>query len=119
MNAVEIEEAVSRLAEQPFEAVEFPYEFLAAFGNNDTTLKRLRQGSTNHSDVGGVLQRNNIHIATCAPGQTVNTLTALRNSPKTSQARAKFILATDGQQLEAENLANMEMIACQYPDLAE
>jgi hypothetical protein len=36
MNAVEIEEAVSTLAAQPFNAEEFPYEFLAAFGNKDT-----------------------------------------------------------------------------------
>ena len=56
MNAVEIEEAISQLATQPFNAAEFPYEFLAAFGNKDTTLKRLRAGNTNKSDVAGVLQ---------------------------------------------------------------
>ena len=33
MNAVEIEEAVSALAELPFEAEEFPFAFLQAFGN--------------------------------------------------------------------------------------
>lgn len=33
MNAVEIEEAVSLLAEAPFYAEEFPYAFLLAFGN--------------------------------------------------------------------------------------
>ena len=33
MNAVEIEEAVSELAEQPFHALEFPYSFLEAFLN--------------------------------------------------------------------------------------
>ena len=33
MNAVEIEEAVSELAAQPFEAEEFPFAFLEAFGN--------------------------------------------------------------------------------------
>ena len=32
MNAVEIEAAVSDLAALPFDAVEFPYAFLAAFG---------------------------------------------------------------------------------------
>ncbi len=42
MNAVEIEEAISALAEPPFEADEFPYAFLEAFGNKETTLKRLR-----------------------------------------------------------------------------
>lgn len=56
MNAVEIEQAVTELAEQPFDPVEFPYAFLAAFGNKETTLKRLRTGATNKSDVGGVLQ---------------------------------------------------------------
>ena len=30
MNAVEIEQAVSELAEQPFDAAEFPYAFLMA-----------------------------------------------------------------------------------------
>lgn len=79
MNAVEIEEAVSRLAEQPFDPEEFPFAFLEAFGNKATTLKRLRTGSTNASDLlGGVLQRNNIHIAVAHPGAVTQTLAALR-----------------------------------------
>ena len=32
MNAVEIEEAISSLAEQPFDGDEFPFAFLTAFG---------------------------------------------------------------------------------------
>lgn len=44
MNAVEIEEAISALAEQAFDAPEFPFAFLQAFGNKETTLKRLRKG---------------------------------------------------------------------------
>ena len=64
MNAVEIEEAVSALAERPFDAAEFPFAFLEAFGNKATTIKRLRTGASNRSDLaGGVLQTNNIHIA--------------------------------------------------------
>ena len=39
MNAVEIEEAISALAEQPFDPAEFPYAFLQAFSNKDTTIK--------------------------------------------------------------------------------
>ena len=42
MNALEIEEAVSRLAELPFDPQVFPHAFLEAFGNKETTLKRLR-----------------------------------------------------------------------------
>ena len=58
MNAVEIEESVSRLAEAPFEPETFPFAFLEAFGNKSTTIKRLKSGSSNQSDLGGVLQRN-------------------------------------------------------------
>ena len=92
MNAVEIEQAISELAEQTFDRVEFPYQFLIAFGNNDTTVKRLRSGSSNKSDIpNGVLQRTNIHIATCALGAVKTTLQALKNSPATAKAKAKFI----------------------------
>jgi hypothetical protein len=114
MNAVEIEQAVSELAEQPFDAAEFPYAFLMAFGNKDTTIKRLRTGASNKSNVGGVLQTNNIHLATCAPGEIAATLTALRDSPATTRAKAKFILATDGIDLEAEDITTGETIACRY-----
>jgi hypothetical protein len=104
MNAVEIEEAISALAERAFDAAEFPYAFLEAFGNKQTTIKRLRKGDSNRSDLGGVLQTNNIHIAVAARGEVTRTLRALRASPATARARAKFILATDGETFEAEDL---------------
>lgn len=116
MNAVEIEEAISQLAEQPFDAAEFPYAFLLAFGNKDTTIKRLRAGSSNKSDLGGVLQTNNVHIKTCAEGEATATLTALRESPATARAKAKFILATDGVEFQAEDLTSGEAIICPYAD---
>ncbi|PXW66250.1 type II restriction/modification system DNA methylase subunit YeeA [Loktanella sp. PT4BL] len=119
MNAVEIEQAVSELAEQLFDAAEFPYAFLIAFGNKDTTIKRLRTGASNKSDLGGVLQTNNIHLATCAPGDIAATLTALRDSPATTRAKAKFILATDGIDLEAEDITTGETIACRYTDFPD
>lgn len=46
MNAIEIEEAISTLAEQPFDAAEFPFAFLEAFGNKATTIRKLRSGTT-------------------------------------------------------------------------
>ncbi len=120
MNAVEIEEAVSHLAEAPFDPAEFPYAFLEAFGNKQTTLKRLRTGSTNQSNLpGGVLQRNNIHLQVCAEGEVPATLTALRESPATTRQKAKFILATDGQTFEAENLVDGETVACAYQDFSD
>ena len=119
MNAVEIEEAVSQLAEQPFDAREFSFAFLESFGNKATTIKRLRSGASNKSDLGGVLQTSNIHIKVCDSGAVTNTLGALKESPATAKARAKFVLATDGEWLEAEDLNSGETVACAFPDFPE
>ncbi|MDP1524329.1 MAG: hypothetical protein Q8M20_00840 [Rhodocyclaceae bacterium] len=95
MNAVEIEAALSDLALEPFAAGEFPFAFLAAFGEKDIALKRLRAGTVGAS------------------------LKALRASPATTKAKAKFLLATDGETLEAEELVSGETIACTYPDFPD
>lgn len=119
MNPVEIEEAVSLLAEQPFEAETFPYAFLEAFGNKATTIKRLKSGSTNKSDIGGVLQRGNIHIKVCDEGRVAEALDALRESQATSAQKARFTLATDGIEFQAEDLVGGETVACEFPDFAD
>ncbi|MEA3011429.1 MAG: hypothetical protein QOJ91_3121, partial [Sphingomonadales bacterium] len=120
MNAVEIEEAVSELASQPFDRAEFPFQFLTAFGAKDTTLKRLRKGETNASDVeGGLLWRNYVHIAVTSPGEVGASLAALRTSLKTTSQKAKFILATDGDTVEAEDLVSGDTLACAFGELGE
>lgn len=47
------------------------------------------------------------------------TLTALKASPATTKARAKFALATDGVDFEAEDLLGGETVACAYADFAD
>lgn len=116
MNAVEIEEAISALADQPFDPQEFPFAFLEAFGNKATTIKKLRSGASNKSDLGGVLQTSNIHIVVAAPGTTTETLLALRTSPATKRGKVKFVLATDGMSFEAEDIESGETVACDYAD---
>lgn len=119
MNAVEIEQAVSELFAIPFAAAEFPYQFLEAFGNKATTIKRLKSGDTNKSDCGGVLQTKNIHILTAAEGDTPAALQTLKASPATERAKARFVLATDGSQIEAEDLITGEHISCAYTDFPD
>lgn len=119
MNAVEIEQAITDLAGQPFEPAEFPYAFLEAFGNKATTIKRLRAGASNKSDLGGVLQTSNIHILTCAAGQVPASLKALKESPATTKAKARFILATDGTDFEAEDLTTGDTVACAFKDFPD
>jgi hypothetical protein len=116
VNAVEIEEAISVLAESSFDAVEFPFAFLRAFGNKETTLQRLRKGESNKSDVGGVLQTNNIHMAVAPHGEVTQTVTRLRTSPATAKGKVKFILATDGDTFEAEDLVSGDTVVCAYTD---
>jgi hypothetical protein len=116
MNAIEIEEAVTRLASEPFNGEEFPFAFLMAFGNKDTTIKKLRSGASNKSDVGGVLQINNAHIKVAAKGHVNNCLKELKQSPATTKAKARFIVATDGVDFETEDLENGETRACSYED---
>lgn len=120
MNAVEIEEAISVLAGQPFDPEEFPFAFLESFGRNATEIKRLRDGASNKSDLGGVLQRNNIHIKVCPRGEVEATIQALRNSPATAKSKAKFILATDGENFQAEDLiSDAPPVICEYSKFPE
>lgn len=119
MNAVEIEQAISDLAQKDFDRDEFPYAFLQAFGNKETTLKRLRSGSSNKSDIGGILQANNIHILVADQGAVTSSLTKLKNSPATTKSKARFILATDGIDFEAEDTDTGETVACAYRDFPD
>jgi hypothetical protein len=120
MNAIEIEEAVSQLSVAPFEAENFPYAFLEAFGNKVTEIQRLRNGNSNKTDIeGAILQRSNIHLTVCSTGEVTKALSALRDSPATARQKARFILATDGDELQAEDVTTGEAIACNYKDFPD
>jgi hypothetical protein len=47
------------------------------------------------------------------------TLNTLRESPKTASAKAKFILATDGETFQAEDLNGGGTVACAYAEFAD
>jgi hypothetical protein len=46
-------------------------------------------------------------------------LSELRDSPANAKNKVRFILATDGVDLEAENLVSGETVACTYPEVAD
>jgi len=58
-------------------------------------------------------------LKVCAQGDVTDTLAALRASPATARAKAKFILATDGSDLEAKDLTTGETIACAFTDFPD
>ena len=119
MNAVEIEEELLKLTGEPFDAAHSLFQFLLAFGHKDTTIRKLRSGNTNASDVtGGVLLRNHIHLAIANPGDVSAKLQELKASPKTISAKAKFVLATDGEMVEVEDLGSGDTKASPYSEMA-
>lgn len=120
MNAVEIEEAVSQLSVAPFEAENFPYAFLEAFGNKTTEIQRLKNGNNNKTNIeGAILQLSNIYLTVCSTGEVTKSLSALRDSPETTRQKARFILATDGDEFQAEDITTGEAIACNYKDFPD
>ena len=119
MNPVEIEQAVSELFRQPLDAEEFPYAFLRAHGAKDTTIKRLKKGNTNHSDIGGVLQRRQIHIKVAEPGAVEEAMRRLRASEATARHKVRFLLATDGEQVLAEDLATGDVLTSGWADFPD
>ena len=93
---------------------------MEAYGNKATTIKRLRKGNSNNSKVdGGILQRNNIHLAVCAPGRVTETLQQLSDAPETAKQKVKFLFATDGREIQAEDLTSGDTLACAFSDLDE
>ncbi|WP_026941804.1 DNA methyltransferase [Hellea balneolensis] len=121
MKATEILEELEKLVAQPFDPAEFAFQFIECFPQSSkTTLARLRKGSSNKSDVpGAILQRNNIHILAAQTGEVEAGLRALKDSPQTAKQKAKFILVTDGETLQAENIKSGAFIACDFADLPD
>jgi len=120
MNPVEIEQALSDFAEEPFDPIEFPFRFLACFGRKPNELKSLRAGTTNKSETKhAVLLRNTIHICVCPQGEVSKHLDILREAPETTKWKAKLTLSTDGESVEAENIITGETFACDYKNLTD
>lgn len=84
-----------------------------------TTIKRLRAGASNKSDLGRVLQTNNMDIVVCQPGESTKTIATLKASPATAKDKARYIFATDGTDFEAEDLESGETVACTYKDFPD
>ena len=66
-----------------------------------------------------VYYKSNIHILVCDSGEVSFALEKLRKSAATGTQKAKFILATDGLEIEAEDLNSGEILACSLKDLEE
>ena len=66
-----------------------------------------------------MLQTSNIHLAVSNAGEVTKTLSALKASPATAKAKARFVVATDGIEFEAEDIVTGETVACSYPQFPD
>lgn len=118
MNVIEIEEAVADIAEKPFDEDDFFYDFMAAYGANPTTITRLKDGSTNKTDIpNGILWRNWVHyIPNPAEGLSM-ALERLETSAATKRGKCRYILTTDGNQVAARDLKSDDHLICDFSEL--
>lgn len=120
MYIADIEEAVSRIAAEPFAPDNFPYDFIAAYDAPPATVTRIRNGTQNATDIeGGVLWRLKLHFLVCAPGEVEAALTRLRESRSTTSQRLQCIAAADGIEFGARDLKADDAIFCAFDELGD
>lgn len=119
MTPVEIENAVTDLAAKPFSPAEFPFDFLAAFGLKDVTLAKLRKDKSKSDVPAAVLQPKLAHLLVTATGETHDGLRRLKESPATEKQKARFLVATDGHVLSAEDRLTGEALETDLAKLPE
>ena len=120
MNPTEIYDALSKIAEVSFDAEEFPFSFAEATDASQAAISKLRNGSTNKSDLpGGVLFGKRFHYAPAPAGKSDATLEQLRASKKTKSSKPAILLATDGEMIAAEHTPSGETLHCAFKELGD
>ena len=120
MNPTEIYDALAKIAAEPFDPNEFPFAFAEATDAAKAAISKLRNGSTNKSDLpGGVLFNKKFHYAPALTGLTDITLDQLRASKKTKGSKPAILIATDGETIAAEHPASGDTLHCTYSELGD
>ena len=120
MNPTEIYDALAEIAAKPFDPNEFPFAFAEATDAAKAAISKLRNGSTNKSDLsGGVLFNKKFHYAPALKGLTDVTLDQLRASKKTRASKPAILIATDGETIAAEHPASGDTLHCSFNELGD
>ena len=120
MNPTEIFDALADIASHPFNAEEFPFAFAEATDAAKAAVSKLRNGSTNKSDLpGGVLFNKKFHYAPALGGLSDVTLDQLRASKKTKASKPAILIATDGEMIAAEHPVSGDTLHCRFEELGD
>ncbi|MEA1830935.1 DNA methyltransferase [Methylobacterium durans] len=120
MNPTEIFEAIEAICRKPFDPDEFPYTFATATDNAQATVSKLRNGSTNKSDLAsGVLLNKKFHYAPAGLLGLEATLKGLRSSKRTASAKPAILLTCDGAMIAAEHVASGDQLHCRFEEIGD
>lgn len=120
MNAVEIQEAIEELIQQPYAPSAFIEGFMTAYGASAATIARIKSGDGNATDLpDGVLWKKWVHFQPASIGEISEVLDTLQASRKTAQAKVRFAITTDGDQFAAHDLKTGEILFCPLAKLDE
>ena len=118
MNPTEIADALEEIANCPFDGSEFPFVFAAATGSPPATVSKLRSGTINKSKVpGAVLMNRKFYAIVTDLGGVDAGLAMIRSDKKTATHKPPILLATDGEDLSAENTATGERLHIKRAEL--
>ena len=118
MNPTEIADALEEIAHRPFDGGEFPFVFAAAMGSPQATVSKLRSGTINKSKVpGAVLMNRKFYAIVTDPSGVDAGLAMIRSDKKTATHKPPILLATDGEELSAENTATGERLHIKRTEL--
>ena len=102
------------------DAAEFPFDFALATDAAQAAVAKLRNGSTNKSDLpGGVLFNKKFHFAPALGGLVDVTLDQLKASKKNATAKPAILIATDGETIAALHPASGESLHCKFTELGD
>lgn len=110
MDRLEIETAVSELADKDFCEETFFYDLITAYDASQTTVEKIKgAGSTGKSDVeGALIWKPKIHYAFRAEQPLRETIAELSSSKKNKSQKVRFLVATDGAEVAIRDLETGE-----------
>lgn len=121
MNPKEIEDAVRDLVAQPFDPATFPFDLITLHNASPVTVARLRSGTTNKArEPGDVLWPKYLFFRPVEPGADPRAAgAALVADPLTKRHKPRFILVTDGREIQMRDLKLDETETVEFEKLHE
>ena len=117
MSVIEIEEQIDAIVAKDFNDDDFVFDFMEAFDAPKATVKQLRQGQQNASDISGILWRRNLHYIQSRNGLVRQALEKLQASKETIKQKVRYIVSTDGHEFGARDLKTGETLNCLISEL--